>query len=38
MVYTQAEIDWWTHNIYIEPMKKVLMVEDVDLYKVWTFP
>lgn len=37
MVYTQAEISWWTHNIYIEPIKKVLTIEDINLYKVRTF-
>lgn len=37
MVYTQAEISWWTHHIYMENPKKVLTIEDIDLYKVRTF-
>ena len=37
LVYTQAEIDWWTHHIYIEQPTKVLTVKDINLYKVRTF-
>ncbi len=37
MVYTQAEINFWTHHIYMENPKKVLTIEDIDLYKVRTF-
>lgn len=36
MVYTQAEIDWWTHNIYIENPSKILTIDDINLYKVRT--
>ena len=37
LVYTQAEIDWWTHHIYIEHPMKVLTLENINLYKVRTF-
>lgn len=37
LVYTQAEIDWWTHHIYIEHPMKVLTFENINLYKVRTF-
>ena len=37
LVYTQAEIDWWTHHIYIEQPTKGLTVKDINLYKVRTF-
>lgn len=34
LVYTQAEIRWWTHHVYLENPTKVLCIEDIDLYKV----
>lgn len=37
LVYTQAEVDWWTHHIYIEHPMKVLTLENINLYKVRTF-
>ena len=37
MVYTQAEINWWTHHIYLENPHKVLIINDIDLYKVRIF-
>lgn len=37
MVYTQAEVSWWTHHIYMENPEKVLTIEDINLYKVRTF-
>ena len=32
--YTQAEIEWWTHNIYLENPKKTLTIDSINLYKV----
>lgn len=37
MVYTQGEVNFWTHNIYIENPEKTLTIEDLDLYKARTF-
>ena len=34
LIYTRAEISWWTHHIYSENPQKVLTIEDVNLYKV----
>lgn len=34
LIYTKAEIDWWTHNIYCQNPFKTYVINDVDLYKV----
>lgn len=33
MVYTQAEIDWWTHNIYMKNPDKVFSIDSINIYK-----
>lgn len=33
LVYTRAEIDWWTHHVYSRKPDKVLTIEDINLYK-----
>lgn len=37
IVYTIAEISWWTHHIYQKNPDKVVNVDDVNVYKVRTF-
>lgn len=34
LVYTKAEISWWTHNIYMQNPSKVFTIPDINLYKV----
>jgi hypothetical protein len=34
LVYTQAEEEWWTFNIYLRNPDKVIHIPDVKLYKV----
>ncbi len=34
LIYTQAEISWWTHNIYLKNPDKVITIPDIKLYKV----
>lgn len=36
LIYTKAEISWWTHNIYCLNPDKVLSIPGIDLYKVRT--
>jgi len=36
LVYTKAEISWWTHHIYIKNPDKVITIPDIDLYKART--
>lgn len=36
LIYTKAEISWWTHNVYMENPEKVIRVPEMDLYKVRT--
>ncbi len=38
LVYTKAEISWWTHHIYCLNPEKVLTIPGINLYKVRTFP
>ncbi|MEG1635681.1 MAG: DUF6528 family protein [Rikenellaceae bacterium] len=37
LIYTAAEISWWTHNIYLENPKKTITINDINLYKVRPF-
>ena len=34
LIYTKAEISWWTHHIYLENPKQVFTVDSIKLYKV----
>lgn len=34
LVYTKAEISWWTHNIYQENPDKVVTIDSMNIYKV----
>lgn len=34
LIYTKAEISWWTHNIYLKNPDKVITIPQIDLYKV----
>lgn len=34
LVYTQAEISWWTHHIYSRNPDKTYTINDINLYKV----
>lgn len=34
LIYTKAEISWWTHHIYQENPDKVLTIDSMDIYKV----
>ena len=34
LIYTKAEISWWTHHIYCENPDKVITMPDHNLYKV----
>lgn len=34
LIYTKAEISWWTHNIYLKNPDKVITIPEIDLYKV----
>lgn len=34
LVYTKAEISWWTHHIYTLNPKRVYSINDINLYKV----
>lgn len=34
LIYTQGEIEWWTHHVYLENPEKVLCIDSVNLYKV----
>lgn len=36
LIYTKAEISWWTHNVYMKNPDKVFKVPEMDLYKVRT--
>lgn len=38
LVYTKADIDWWTHNILIRNPNKTITISNVNLYKVRTVP
>lgn len=38
LIYTKAEISWWTHHIYCENPDKVITINDCNLYKVRTYP
>lgn len=37
LIYTAAEISWWTHNIYFENPNKTITIKDINLYKVRPF-
>lgn len=34
IIYTKAEISWWTHNIYSKNPSRVFHIPDISLYKV----
>jgi hypothetical protein len=34
LVYTKAEISWWTHNIYCKNPDKIFTIPEINLYKV----
>ncbi|MDR1202490.1 MAG: DUF6528 family protein [Tannerellaceae bacterium] len=34
LIYTKAEVSWWTHNIYIHNPDKVITISEINLYKV----
>ena len=34
LVYTKAEISWWTHHIYQENPRKVVTMDSLRVYKV----
>ena len=38
LVYTYADIEWWTHNIHIQNPNKTITISNVNLYKVRTVP
>jgi hypothetical protein len=38
LIYTKAEISWWTHHIYCRNPDKVIKVPDINLYKVRVIP
>jgi len=37
IIYTKAEISWWTHHIYQKNPDKVVNIEDINVYKVRRF-
>ncbi len=36
LIYTKAEISWWTHHIYSLNPEKTFTIDDINLYKVRT--
>lgn len=38
LVYTKAEVDWWTHHIYSKNPDKTYHIPDVDIYKARIYP
>lgn len=38
LIYTKAEISWWTHHIYCRNPDKIISVPDIRLYKVRVTP
>lgn len=38
LIYTKAEISWWTHHIYCRNPDKIITVPDIHLYKVRIIP
>ena len=36
LIYTKAEISWWTHHIYLENPKQTFTIDSIKLYKVRT--
>ena len=34
LIYTKAEINWWTHHIYLENPDKVIKMDSLKVYKV----
>ena len=36
LIYTKAEISWWTHNIYQSNPEKVVTFDSLNIYKVRT--
>jgi hypothetical protein len=38
LVYTKAEVEWWTHNIYSENPNKKYTISDVNIYKARVYP
>ena len=38
LIYTKAEISWWTHHIYCRNPDKIIAVPDINLYKVRMIP
>jgi hypothetical protein len=38
LIYTKAEISWWTHHIYCRNPDKIIKVPDIHVYKVRIIP
>lgn len=38
LVYTKAEVDWWTHHIYSKNPDKTYNIPDIDIYKARIYP
>lgn len=38
LVYTKAEEEWWTHNIYSENPNKKYTIPDINIYKARVYP
>jgi hypothetical protein len=36
LIYTKAEISWWTHNIYQSNPQKTITIDSLNIYKVRT--
>lgn len=36
LIYTKAEISWWTHHIYMEHPSQTITIDSINLYKVRT--
>lgn len=36
LIYTKAEISWWTHHIYLEHPSQTITIDSINLYKVRT--
>jgi len=38
LVYTKAELEWWTHHIYSENPDKKYTIPDIEIYKARVYP
>ena len=36
LAYTQADINWWTHHIYLEHPAQTIIIDSINVYKVRT--